>query len=98
MLEGFRRQDPAVQAQLAIPLSVIKHIEQKSRNGSNKQRAVGDLCIIAFFYLLRVGEYTVDAPSREQRKRTRSFRVEDVRLWEGNTILPLTLPLRELLR
>jgi hypothetical protein len=98
LLESYRRKDPATQAQLAVPLDVIKHIEHKSRNGNNKQRAIGDMCVIAFFYLLRGGEYTVDSPKREEKKRPHSFRIEDVRLWEGNSILPLSLPLNELLQ
>jgi hypothetical protein len=34
---------------------------------SSHHRAVADLCIIAFFYLLRVGEYTLSNPHKPKR-------------------------------
>ena len=57
---------------------------------------LSDLCTIAFFYLLRVGEYTYSDP--KQRRRTTQFRLKDIRLWSNSTILPHTLPLNTLLQ
>jgi hypothetical protein len=52
------------------------------------------MALIAFYYLLLVGEYT-----REGNKctRTQQFRVQDITLWNKNTILDKTLPLSTLL-
>jgi hypothetical protein len=43
---------------------------------------------MAFFFLLRVGEYT--RPADHVTTRTIQFRVCDVRFWQGQTLLPLT--------
>jgi len=60
------------------------------------EATISDLCTIAFFYLLRVGEYTYSDPKK--RRRTTQFRLKDIRLWSNNTILPHTLPLPVLLQ
>ena len=38
--------------------------------------AIGDLCLLAYYYLLRVGEYTIKG-SRNDSKQTQQFKVED---------------------
>ncbi len=48
--------------------------------------AVADLVIIAFFYLLRVGEYTT--ASNKKAKRTIALRDCDVRLWGKGQMIP----------
>ena len=63
--------------------------------GTEKQKAVADIAIIAFYYLLRVGEYTHTPAST--KKLTQAFRLQDVTLWENQTILDHNLPLTALL-
>lgn len=46
-------------------------------------RAVGDLALIAFYYLLRVGEYTMKG-SRNETKQTVQFKLEDITLFRKN--------------
>jgi hypothetical protein len=58
---------------------------------------VADLCVIAFFYLLRVGEYTTPTPKREKEKRTTALRKGDIRLWRKRTLLHHNSPLSTLL-
>lgn len=48
------------------------------------------MCIIAFFFLLRVGEYTYKPASTSTR--TRPFTVADVTLWHNTTALPHATP------
>ena len=48
--------------------------------------AVADLIIIAFFYLLRVGEYT--SPTKPRDKQTIALRDCNVRLWKDGNLLP----------
>ena len=43
---------------------------------------------MAFFFLLRVGEYTL--PPENRTTRTVQFRVCDIRFWQGQTLLPPT--------
>ena len=57
--------------------------------------AVADLVLVAFFYLLRVGEYTVS--SRPRVKRTIPLRKCDVRLWKDGKILDHELAFTDLL-
>jgi hypothetical protein len=58
LLEGYKRKDPSPKFQLAVPLTVPGFMHTFSRSGTKKQKAVGDMALIAFYYLLRVGEYT----------------------------------------
>ena len=62
---------------------------------SEHHAAVGDLVAVAFFYLLRVGEYT--EPYRNKRKRTIPLRRKDIRLWKNGVLLPHNAPLQTLL-
>jgi hypothetical protein len=50
------------------------------------KEAVADLIIIAFFYLLQVGEYT--SPSKPRENRTIALRDCDMRLWKDGNLLP----------
>ena len=59
MLEGMRRDDAPPVPQLAVPVSVVAEAYCHGESSKcPKQKAVRQLCLIAFFYLLRVGEYT----------------------------------------
>jgi hypothetical protein len=96
-IEGYRRQDPPPQAKLAVPVTVphwaVDH--GLAKGSTTKQQAAGDLTLIAFYYLLRVGEYTLTNP--KQKRRTKQFRVCDVTFWKAGTILPSTSPRQVLL-
>jgi hypothetical protein len=65
--------------------------------------AVGDLAIIAFFFLLRIGEYTRPAldlrtnKPRTNAKRTVEFRIGDIGFWKAGQILPRKSSLQTLL-
>ena len=52
------------------------------------------MSIIAFYFLLRVGEYTHHRPS--ENRRTKQFRVSDITLWHNNTKLDPRLPINDL--
>ena len=47
-------------------------------------RAMGDLVMVAFYYLLRVGEYTIKG-TRNDTKQTVQFKLEDVSFFKKNT-------------
>jgi len=47
------------------------------KGASQKDQRVGFLAVIAFFYLLRIGEYAVSG-SKKKDKQTIQFRVKDV--------------------
>jgi hypothetical protein len=62
--------------------------------GHAKHKAIGDMALISLYYLLRVGEYTCKG---NKCTWTQQFRVQDITLWNKNTILDKTLPLSTLL-
>jgi hypothetical protein len=60
ILSTNRKDDPPPQPQLALPVATIEHAAKYSRaNQPELTRATADLLTVAFFYLLRVGEYTM---------------------------------------
>ena len=95
-IEGYKRSDPAPQFQLAVPLTVPAFMHLFGSTGTAKQQAVGDMALIAFYYLLRVGEYTSSATNKT--KLTQAFRLRDVTLWNDNTVLNPSLPIEVLLQ
>jgi hypothetical protein len=55
--------------------------------GSMQSQAIGDLSLIAFYYLLCIGEYTVKCQrdwTKRDRKQTVQFKVEDVTFFKTN--------------
>jgi hypothetical protein len=61
---------------------------------TKRQQIFGDLVVLTFFLLLRVGEET---PSKDPR-RTLPLRKTDVRLWLNYRLISRDDPLAELLR
>jgi hypothetical protein len=87
-IEGYRRADPVPQAKLAVPVTVPRWCANEGlRSTSTKAQAIGDLTNTAFYYLLRVGEYTYT--SARAKRRTKQFRVRDVKFWKNGQVLPL---------
>ena len=103
MVEGFRREDPPSIPQLAVPVIVPNACYEASMKTSNiKLRHTGSLVIIAFYYLLRVGEYTKPRTVQRNGKairatRTKQFSVGNVGFFKAGKIVPRTSSLKELL-
>jgi hypothetical protein len=98
MLQAYHLDDPPPQPQLALPVHTIKCAGRTSEAPSPDPhvQATADLIVTAFFFLLRVGEYTM--PSQTRRTRTVQFRLQDVRFWKNGLLLPLGAPLNTLLQ
>jgi hypothetical protein len=59
MIEGMRRADPLPRPQLAVPVKLVREASLLAlKSGDPKHQAITDLMVIAFYYLLRSGEYT----------------------------------------
>jgi hypothetical protein len=84
ILKRFDDDDPPPEPKLAIPVSTITAIARGYRF-TERHSVVADLVLVAFFYLLRVGEYT--SQSNPRPKRTIPLRKCDVRLWKNGSIL-----------
>ena len=82
-LKAWKLRDPAPDRVKPIPIQVIRHIAFLAQSSPDPTLcATADMIIIAFFYLLRPGEYT-------DNNKT-PFRLEDVQLFIGDTRINLT--------
>jgi hypothetical protein len=73
--------DAPPQPQYAVPSSLVRHAVETQRCTNTPQgHRCADLITLAFFFLLRVGEYT---PTQKGRK-TVPLRLQDIQLWHRN--------------
>ena len=56
-LRSYEREDPAPERVKPIPTSVLHHLFNRCSRGDAKQQCVADLIWIAFYFLMRPGEY-----------------------------------------
>ena len=91
MLKGFRNEDPATVKKLPIEVDVAEYLVDGAagNDATALDKRVADLTLVAFYYLLRVGEYTSRyrnskeakpgrKSAKKRRKKTVNFRVSDV--------------------
>ena len=89
---------------MAVPVEVPEAARRLAYLTSDpRKHAAGDLTVIAFYFLLRSGEYTKPRMVKRNGKmvratRTVQFRVQDVGLWKDGHILPRNSPLSLLLQ
>jgi hypothetical protein len=78
-LDGWRHKDPPTLKKLPVESDVPKFLVNESGHhlATALDHAVADLTTIAFYYLLRIGEYTVKG-TRNETKCTVQFKMEDV--------------------
>jgi hypothetical protein len=83
MIDGFAKEDPPTHKMLPVESDVPELLVEMgySKSGTAHTRAVGDLSLIAFYYLLRIGEYTVKG-KRNNTKQTVQFKLEDVTFYK----------------
>ena len=84
-LDGWRKEDPATTKQLPVEADVPEFLVTIGRQvgATALEQAVGDLAMIAFYYLLRIGEYTIKG-KREDTKQTVQFKMEDITFFRKN--------------
>jgi hypothetical protein len=73
LIKKFSDNDPPPQPKLAVPVLTIRAIATQYTFGPH-HKAVVDMVVVAFFYLLWVGEYTNPAQARGM-KRTVLLRI-----------------------
>ena len=83
MIEGYEKADPPTRKMLPIDSDVPELLIEMgySTSGTAHTQAVGDLTLIAFYYLLRIGEYTIKN-KRNNIKQTVQFKLEDVTFYK----------------
>lgn len=79
MFQGWKKEDPPTIKKLPVGIDIPEYISLCSLRptATERDRATADLILIAFYYLLRVGEYTVKG-KRNNTKQTVQFRMQDV--------------------
>jgi hypothetical protein len=90
-LRAYTKEDPSPRRVKPLPLTLLHHLYRLAQaKGDELSIAVGDLAYLAFFFLLRPGEYCMSSESHP-------FRLCDVQLFVNNDRLDiLTCPLEAL--
>ena len=85
MLDGWAKSDPPTQKQLPVEADVPEYIASLAALplATELDKAIGDLALMAFYYLLRIGEYTSKG-HRNESKQTVQFKFEDVTFFKKN--------------
>ncbi len=85
MIDGYTKADPPTKKMLPVEADVPKLLVKMGygQSGSAHAQAVGDLSLIAFDYLLRIGGYTVEGKWNKS-KQTIQFKLEDVTFFKKN--------------
>jgi hypothetical protein len=101
VIDCYKAQDPAASPQLAVPVTITEAILEHDRHlsltgrRSSKRQAIADLINIAFYFLLRVGEYTHHSI---KGRKTVPFRVQDITFRDAHgNLIPNTAALPDLL-
>ncbi len=73
-INGYRKQDPVSQKKLLVEADVPEYLIKCTLDPSASElnKAVGDLTLITFYYLLQVGEYTVKEKKITQNRHFNS--------------------------
>jgi hypothetical protein len=83
MIDGYTKADPRMQKKLPVEADVPELLIKMGygKSGSIQSQAVVDLALIVFYYLLRIGKYTVKRQrdcTKRAKKQTVQFKLEDV--------------------
>jgi hypothetical protein len=98
LLDGYRLEDPPTEKKLPVEADVPELLFNLGygTNGTTLGQAIRDLSLIAFYYLLSVGEYTIKS-SRNESKQTVQFKLEDITFFGRNALSQLRCLLRDAL-
>ena len=90
MLEGYKWKAPNQNQKLEVPLVVSKYTNMISSDKAEQDKAIKDLTLVAFYFLLWVGKYIYYKASDKQC--TKQFWLKHITLWHQNTRLDPSLP------
>lgn len=89
MLDGMRKADPPTTKELPVEADVPELLVQTALNSTatESEKAVADLTMIAFYYLLRVGEYTNKGRGQQDATatQTQQFKLKDIAFFGTNS-------------
>jgi hypothetical protein len=78
-IRSYEKEDPPPRIVKPIPIQLVQHVLTAAHSGTTAQ-ATADMICIAFFFLLRPGEYSFT-------KTNTPFRLRDAKLYIGTTVL-----------
>ncbi len=87
MLNGYSKLDPPTRNMLPVEADVPNLLEEMGcgKGGSTHTQAIGDLAMIAFYYLLQIGEYTGKGKKNNTKtKQTIQFKLKDLKIFKKN--------------
>ena len=87
MMAGWGKDDPATVKKLPVEADVPEFLATVGTvaGATELAKAVGDCALIAFYYLCRVGEYTVKK-TRNSTKQTKQFKIQDCTFFRKNEL------------
>ncbi len=80
---GRHKEDPPRTKQLPVEAKVPELLAKQGRKESVTERAIGDLFLIPFYYLFRIGEYMVKG-MRNKTEQTVQFKYDDITFYKKN--------------
>ena len=83
MLKSYSKKDPPPHRVKPVPVQVLHRLAAIAEHADDVTKGITDMIILAFFFLLRPGEYTASASD------TKPFHLEDVQIFIGPQRLPL---------
>ena len=95
LFRKWSEEDPPPQPQPALPVDPFYWLDSTFRQTQTERPTVLaciDLVVLAFFFLLRVGEYIASSPAQQRKKRTVPLRKQDLRFWEGDRMIDIEAP------
>jgi hypothetical protein len=81
-LRHYRKADPAPRRVQPIPLQIIKHLVQMVQLdpiASESRKAIRDLVILTFYFLMQPGKYCTSAG----KDSSHPFHTDKIELWRG---------------
>jgi len=87
MFDGWRREDPPTQKKLPVEVDIPEWLVQRGldKGATEREKAVGDTALIGYYYLLRVGEYTVKKSGGTGETQTKQFKMKDLAFFGTNS-------------
>ncbi len=79
VLDKFCKEDPPTTKQLPVEADVPEYLVKLGQDPEAREldRVIGDLTMLAFYYLLRIGEYTTKG-THNNTKQTQEFKMGDI--------------------
>jgi hypothetical protein len=86
-LQGWAKEDPPTEKKLLVETDVVEHLVKCSMapGADSRTKRIADWILIAFYYLLRIGEYTLKG-LRNELKQTVQFRMRDVTFFKEDEV------------